>query len=119
MATPSRAVWLLKRSHQLRPLLQPLFCNGLKVLFISVRVLPPAVLLDELHQLIAGALHGDASPHHLLAHIQVDLAGRAAHVSARIHTLSLQEERTAWTLQYTASSPAAAAAPKLVRAQED
>lgn len=39
--------------------------------------------LDEVDQLVAGLVVVDATPHHLLAHVQVDLARGAAHVAAK------------------------------------
>lgn len=38
--------------------------------------------LDEVNELVASAVVGDVAAHHLLAHVQVDLAGGAAHVAA-------------------------------------
>lgn len=40
----------------------------------------PAMLLDEVNELICCSGHGNAPPHHLLAHIQVNLAGCPANV---------------------------------------
>lgn len=39
--------------------------------------------LDEVDELVAGLVVVDAAAHHLLAHVQVNLAGGAAHVAAR------------------------------------
>eukprot|EP00955_Chlamydomonas_euryale_P022496 237733-Chlamydomonas_euryale.AAC.2 len=51
------------------------------LLLLLRRVDPAAVVLDQLHQRVGCAHHRDAALHHLLAHIQINLAGRAAHVA--------------------------------------
>ena len=50
------------------------------LLLRRLRLLPPPVFLDEFDELVAGALHVNRPPHHLLAHVEVDLAGGAADV---------------------------------------
>ena len=54
--------------------------DGRLVLNIIWLVHPHAVLLDELHERVAGLLVRDRLLHDFLPDVQVDLAGRAPHV---------------------------------------
>ena len=56
-------------------------CHKLSLALSEVFVVQFPTHLDELHQRVAGALHGDGALDHLLAHVQVDLAGGAADVA--------------------------------------
>ncbi len=47
----------------------------------DVKKTAPAMLLDELYELVCGCDHGDASANDLLADVQIDLARCAADVS--------------------------------------
>lgn len=60
-----------------------------------------AHILDELDEAVGRAVHGDAAPHHLLAHVQVDLAGRAAHIPARQRTCPCWTPTTAYMQKST------------------
>lgn len=48
---------------------------------IQIGCISPAVLLDEVDELICGCDHGDASAHDLLAHIQINLARGSTNIS--------------------------------------
>lgn len=70
--------------------------------------------LDEVDELVAGLVVVDAAPHHLLAHVQVNLAGGAAHVPAQAGQETPRGQR-AGTLENAVPQAYAAALSGVVR----